>query len=302
MPESQSSGDRRADWTLCAAAIADSIGRCDHSGIRRDVALSHAVKASFVNLVEGAILQAKRPIKQDVVVNDVLVIQPNSATHHRLAVFARIPGNPQLRSEVEIGLSNGIAVAGECRVNLWNGRQIAIRPACVAVVTKTQADGKVGLNLPRIADVETNSVIRSQSTSGKTQGRRKGVKAESVSESYVLHGVIQRIGIATRIRSGSSKGRTGASARSGKGANAIRVGSAVGRYSIGKAWGGSVEVSETSALDVIERHTIAQDVRVNRLAAVILQLMIRLRGALRSQQVRAKPQSAGRRTDLDPEV
>src|SRR5205807_5593371 len=98
--------------------------------------------AGIRSLIESSSHQAQRPVKENVIVNDVLIVETNAAAQYGLAVALRIPGNSQLRGEISVGLLDPIAQSREYSIDCWIGRQITVGTTGVAVVTQAQADGE----------------------------------------------------------------------------------------------------------------------------------------------------------------
>ena len=98
--------------------------------------------------VKGAGLEACRTIKQHVVPDHVLEEQANAATNDGFAVLVRIPGESDLRGEIQIGLGDPVPVSREGRVDIGICRQITIGAPGVAVVTQSEAESEIRLYLP----------------------------------------------------------------------------------------------------------------------------------------------------------
>src|SRR5882762_773387 len=120
------------------------------------------------HLVEGARAQPQRTIKQDVIVDHVLVKQPDTTANHSLAIAPRVPGKANLRSKVLVRLSYRVSIPGVGGIDFRDRRQIAVGPTGIAVPAQARIQRKVVLNLPGVSHVETDSVIRAQTTRGKT--------------------------------------------------------------------------------------------------------------------------------------
>ena len=85
--------------------------------------------------------------------------EAHAAENDGFVVLTRIRGKPNLRSRVHIRLSHCVPVTWEGCVDFRNRRHIAIRAARVAVVTQSQTKGKIRLELPRVAPIQTCAVI-----------------------------------------------------------------------------------------------------------------------------------------------
>ena len=103
----------------------------------RDVARENYLAVTGAWIVrlcmECAIGQAAYAILQHVAKNVIVVVHADAGTDHASPVFARIPGQTELRSEVEIGLAYSIANPGnpskviEQIVTARAGRQGTVR-------------------------------------------------------------------------------------------------------------------------------------------------------------------------------
>src|SRR4029077_11481725 len=91
------------------------------------------------SLVERTVLQALRTVKENVVVDHVLVEHANAAPDHHLAIVLWIPGKTDLGCEVEIRLLHSIARSWERIVHCLNRGEIAVGTSCVAVISDTDA-------------------------------------------------------------------------------------------------------------------------------------------------------------------
>jgi hypothetical protein len=73
---------------------------------------SRATDASRRKLQELTRLQAKRPIKQHIVEDYVLVVD-SSAANNRGALAGDIPGEPGERTDIVVGIVDAIALVGK---------------------------------------------------------------------------------------------------------------------------------------------------------------------------------------------
>src|SRR5271163_5210750 len=97
---------------------------------------------------EGSGLQSRRPVEQHVVPNGVLVINSRSASDYGLPGLKWIPGKSDLRSEVSVGLVDGISKTRQQGIKRRNRRKVAIRPSRIAHVANAVGQSEVRLNLP----------------------------------------------------------------------------------------------------------------------------------------------------------
>src|SRR5208282_5205788 len=100
-----------------------------------------------------AVLQARGPVKENVVKDHVIVEQPDARANAGLAITLNIPGNSHLRSKVPVRLMYRISVSGEGSVQFRNGAQIAVGSARVAVPTQARSDGQIPPGLPGVANI-----------------------------------------------------------------------------------------------------------------------------------------------------
>jgi len=128
-----------------------------------------ALSVTGVNhLIEGAGAQTQGSIKQDVVVDHVLVEQPDTATNHSLAVALRIPGKTNLWSKILVGLSYWISIPRIGGVDFGDGGQVTVGTPRVAVPAQAGIYREIGLHLPGVPDIKTDPVVRPQPARRKT--------------------------------------------------------------------------------------------------------------------------------------
>src|SRR5262249_25653716 len=133
-------------------------------------------------------------IKEDVIPDDVLKEEPDPSADHRLAIVAGIPRKTDLRRQISVGLLYPIAVSRKFSVDFRDCRQITVGTASVAVIAQAEAHGKVRLDLPRVADIEADPVIRSKAAGWEAQSRIKSGESLSIAYAQPVHWVVQWIG------------------------------------------------------------------------------------------------------------
>ncbi len=158
------------------------------------------LKQALNDGVECASLETRRTVKQNVVPDHVLVEETNATTDNGLAILVGIPCKSDLRGKVQVRLLYAIAIAWECCVDIRIGRKVAVGTSGVAIITKTQAEGKIRLDFPGIAHVETDAVVRTQTASRKSEGLLQCAEALSVTNTKTAHVPIQRVGGPARKR------------------------------------------------------------------------------------------------------
>jgi len=188
IPERQDLRDDVADVIAIAAEVGTCARatRCDGPGIYR-YGLWFAAKTTAGYLVESSGLQTQRSIKQDIVVDYVLEIKADAGTDHSFAVLHWVPGDTQLGRKVKVSLLNSVSKPGESGVDIRIRRQVAIGTPSVAVITQAHIQGKVRLDLPRIAYIKADPVIRSQPACREAQSRLKRVKSLPITEADPIH-------------------------------------------------------------------------------------------------------------------
>src|SRR5208337_1774204 len=184
-------------------------------------------------LQERAGLEPQRTVKQHVVEN------------HVLAGFPRVPGNPQVGAKVLVRVRNGstqVRIIRKHIIELGYARQIAVGAPGIANVAKAEVDREVGEHLPGIGYVQSQTVIRPQSARGIAKRRLGRRKPLTVAQDDDVNRVVQGVTSATGIWASSGKGGIG-----GKNVSCYlrRQGE---------------ELGETSTLNVVEVHAVAQDV------------------------------------------
>src|SRR3954462_9673050 len=93
-------------------------------------------------------LQACRPIKQNVVPDHVLEKQTNAAAYNGLAVLVGVPGESELRREIQVRLSDSVSISWKRCVDVGICRQIAVRSTCITIVTQPKAQSEIWFDLP----------------------------------------------------------------------------------------------------------------------------------------------------------
>src|SRR5262249_6230081 len=163
--------------------------------------------------------------------------------------------------------------SGENCIDVGISRQVAVGTACIAVITQANADRQIGANLPAVTEVPGEAIVRSEAAGGEPECGIECVEAEAVTVAHAFGRIVKRIRRSARIEPG--------------------VGEVDGvlRLMPGDAWSFAVEVGEPATLDVVERNAITQDVRMQRFAAVVLDLMVGLRSGLRSERARSDVQA-----------
>src|ERR1019366_7276956 len=174
-----------------------------------------------------------------------------------------------------------VSVAWEGSVYFRDSWQIAIRTPRITHIPQPRRNGQVGKDLPGITDVEPDAIVRPQASCREAQrGFLSGV-ALAVADDGLVHVFVRRIRVHRPIGPDRAAHRVPDSLTTCiDGSTAIHV-----RRS-------SEEAGIPAALNVVPAGAESDDVLAPRLAAVVLQLVIRLRRALRGQKVRAYRKAA----------
>src|SRR5690242_9066221 len=131
-------------------------------------------------------------------------------------------------------------------------------------IAQTEVDGQVWFDLPRIAAVQQDAIVRPQSASGKAKCRLLRREAQAIAHDYQLCWIIQRVGgPAGKWRRCRIKCR--------------RIGIHRGRQ--------TEETGKAAALNVVIANSVTYDMRTYRPASVILGLNVLLIGLLRGKRV-----------------
>ena len=155
---------------------------------------------------EQALLQAGRPVKQHVVEYGVLVIETATHADDRLPAAAWIPGDPELGSEVGVGLVHSsaqagaplieqVAGAGETEGGIdrraGDGRNVGVRASGIADVAETEVEAEIGTGLPAVTHVKGKSGVV-LAAGRQVELRNLSEESLSVARQHGLHRVIQR--------------------------------------------------------------------------------------------------------------
>src|SRR5208282_2058133 len=149
----------------------------------------------------------------------------------------------------------------ECVVDGRNGAKIAIGAAGIASPAQSRGDGEVRPKLPRVADIQSEAVVRTKTASRETERRLGGRKSLAVA------GNGQRDGVSRRICAGKRR---------------VPIHRRIDFEEAGKP----------ATLNVVVADAKADDMRAPHFAAVVLELVVALRRALRRQQVRSDGEGA----------
>jgi hypothetical protein len=269
--------------------VADARGRRHRPGVGRN-RLRNPAEARVRRLTEGASLQAKRTVEQHVVVDDVFIVQTYPAADHRLAIVSWIPRETKLRSKVLIRLVDRISHPRECGIQFRNRGQVAVGTAAIPVIPQADGEREVGFDLSVVPKIEGESVVRAQSTRREAQRRLQRRVSQPIPHPESRRRIVQGIRNASGIAGGSGCGRRVARIvyHLPDSIGIARIVREVKRKRVlypGNAWSKPKEAGESTTLDVIESHPVTQEVVVNRLAPIVLELVVRLGSALRGIRI-----------------
>ena len=175
-----------------------------------------------------------------------------------------------MRGEVFVGLITGLPNPGKAAFSCRNRGQIAVGSAGVTFPAQAESKGQIRPHLPAIAEIEGRAIVRAQTTRGEAKSRLGSREALAISDDCKEY----------RIR-GRIRGLNPGGAFPAAGVKPFILGAM--EKKLGKA----------TALNMVEAKPIAEDVLAHDLAAVILDLMVALRSALRRQKIRPR----GKRPD-----
>src|ERR1051326_2654037 len=258
-------------------------GRCNRSagyGYGR----WYTIEAGIRSLVEGTGLQPERSVKQYVVEDDVFVEQTRTRADHSPSILVGIPRDANLRREIHIGLIDPVPHPRKGSIDGRIGPEVAIGASGIVVISQSNGQREVRLDLPTVPKVPPQAIVGAQTASREAQCRRESAKSQAVSISDSLHRIIERISRSTGVRACRCE---------------VDICKSVMPRDTRSL---PEEICESTALDMIERYSIAKDVRVEGLASVVLEFVVRLWRTLRGVRAGTGIKARTERIQRNPSV
>ena len=141
--------------------------------------------------------------RRNVVPDRVFVVETGACADYCLSATSGIPCNSDLRSEVSVGLPNPrarIREIGNDVVECGDAGKIGIVAAGIPDVTQSDLQVEVWPDLPAVADIQRDAVVRSRPPAGNPECLLRGGETDSVAEDNGSYIVVQRIRACRSVR------------------------------------------------------------------------------------------------------